>query len=141
MEVDGGSGEATRPHSVMTVLGPLDPQKLSGAGLCSEHLLYDLSPFVPAATDHENHPLRMVPVSLPVLGELYENPLASLDNVVMKSESSAEEELRAFAKHGGSIVVDTTVTGILEVVSSMQQQPQQCIFFRSVLHPRSHILL
>lgn len=93
---------------VMTVTGPIPVDDL-GVTLTHEHILNDVSCWWnPAGWPH----LADAPLSPGILWELREDPFACRDNLGLRDEAAAVDELRLFAAEGGRSVVDPTCRGI-----------------------------
>ena len=104
--------ELSRAHVgsglVMTVTGPIPVAEL-GPTLTHEHILNDCACWwhpagCPGLADAE--------VSPGILWELREDPFACRDNLGLRDEAVAVDELRLFAAEGGRSVVDPTCRGI-----------------------------
>lgn len=93
---------------VMTVTGPIPLGEL-GPTLTHEHILNDCSCWWNPAGRPE---LADAEVSPGILWELREDPFACRDNLGLRDEAAAVDELRLFAAGGGRSVVDPTCRGI-----------------------------
>ncbi|MBA3519256.1 MAG: phosphotriesterase, partial [Rhizobiales bacterium] len=95
----------------MTVRGPVTAESL-GVTLMHEHILNDCRCWWNRPTDPERMHLATEPVSIGLIGELRMNPFVNLHNCALDEETSAIEELGAFAALGGRTIVDPTCRGI-----------------------------
>jgi phosphotriesterase-related protein len=95
-----------------SVLGEVDPAEL-GVTLMHEHLLFDFRAAHSPPVDATPGGLAAAPVRIGILGELSQDPFASLDNCVQRDVGVAAEEVSAFRWAGGQTVVDlsTVETG------------------------------
>ena len=98
--------------SVITVLGEVDASSL-GVTIAHEHVLVDLTPtFVPVDLP-ELVGLRERRVTPELRPTLEQWPVSTtLDNIRLDDSELATEEIQAFARAGGSTIVDCTVDGM-----------------------------
>ena len=93
---------------VMTVTGPI-PVEALGPTLTHEHILNDCACW----WNPEGRPgLADAEVSPGILWELREDPFACRDNLGLRDEAAAADELRLWVAEGGRTVVDPTCRGI-----------------------------
>ena len=93
---------------VMTVTGPIPVAEL-GMTLTHEHILNDVSCW----WNPDGRPgLADAPLAPGILWELREDPFACRDNLGLRDEEAAVEELGLFAAEGGRSAVDPTCRGI-----------------------------
>jgi predicted metal-dependent phosphotriesterase family hydrolase len=92
-------GKTAENVMIMTVQGPISPAEVTGMVSCHEYLLINSMQF--RGRDEEDNmavedgtDLRMLPVSMNILGKLKEDPFCCLDNCVLNQEDNAEAELR-----------------------------------------------
>ena len=103
-QAHGGSG------LVMTVLGPI-PMADLGLTLMHEHILNDCACWWNPPGAERAH-LAEAEVSPGILWELRQDPFVCRDNLGLRDEAAAVEELGLFAAEGGRTVVDPTCRGI-----------------------------
>lgn len=97
---------------VMTVLGPIAPEKL-GVTLTHEHVFVDASANFVYPTAASAMATLNRPVEIEMLGKLRRRPFGTtLDNVVLSDEGTAIRELMLFKQEGGDALVDCTVIGV-----------------------------
>lgn len=97
----------TAPVSVMTVTGAVAPEHL-GITLTHEHVLCDLSPYWNAPADPSDLPAAKAPVVIEEVGRARRNPFFHLDNLGLRDEARATDEVSAFGAAGGGTIVDLT---------------------------------
>jgi phosphotriesterase-related protein len=99
----------------MTVLGPIDPDRL-GDVLMHEHLLHDQIDH-PCWFQPEEGPegcaLADAPVSMPILGLLTRSPFGNRDNCRLARADPIEDEVRRFGAVGGGTIVEVTSRGLV----------------------------
>jgi predicted metal-dependent phosphotriesterase family hydrolase/predicted dehydrogenase len=97
---------------VMTVKGPVDPAVL-GRTLMHEHVIYDISPFVPEPVDPVAKAYYHAPIELSRMADMrwYRAAALSKQNIDMSSVDEAIEELRLLNEAGGRTIVDQTPFG------------------------------
>jgi hypothetical protein len=105
-------GEKGEDVMIMTVQGPISPAEVTGIVSCHEYLLIHAMQFRGRQDDNmvveDGTDLRMLPVSMNILGKLKEDPFCCLDNCVLNQEDNAEAELRCvWSNH----VVFETIVG------------------------------
>lgn len=103
-EAHVGSGRA------MTVLGPIPVDDL-GLTLMHEHILNDCACWWNPPRPERAH-LAEAEVAPGLLWELRQDPFVCRDNLGLRDEAAAVEELGLFAAEGGRTVVDPTCRGI-----------------------------
>jgi len=95
----------------LTVLGPVDPEKL-GLVLAHEHLLIDFTPVLSAPESASDMGRMHEEVSLENLGWVRYYWNSNIDNLLLLDEELAIEEAQYLANAGGGTVVDMTSIGI-----------------------------
>jgi phosphotriesterase-related protein len=96
---------------VNTVTGPI-PATALGRTLTHEHLLNDVSAAVVPGSRPGTEDLLNAPVDLNNRERLLIEPYSSYDNCTLDDGADALAELAAFARLGGSTVVDVTPAGL-----------------------------
>lgn len=97
--------------AVMTVLGPIDAERL-GVTLMHEHLLIDVSYKWQPPTEVTLRALAEQPITLANLGYLRRNIGAVKANFRLDDVDTAVAEALAFKREGGSTIVDVSPVGI-----------------------------
>jgi phosphotriesterase-related protein len=90
-----------------SVLGEVEPAEL-GVTLMHEHLVFDFRPAHSPPVEATRRALAAASVQIGLLGELTQDPFASLDNCVQWDVGVAADEVSAFRHAGGQTVVDLT---------------------------------
>ncbi|WP_231383916.1 MULTISPECIES: phosphotriesterase family protein [unclassified Rhodococcus (in: high G+C Gram-positive bacteria)] len=96
---------------VSTVTGPIDSSEL-GLVLPHEHLHNDASVAYSESEDPVVARVLAGPVRAADAWLLHDNPYHSLDNCGVDDAAAVLDELRVFAEHGGTTVIDLTPPGI-----------------------------
>ncbi|WP_205648440.1 phosphotriesterase family protein [Acuticoccus kandeliae] len=102
---------AVNSGKVMSVAGPIPVEDL-GVTLMHEHILNDCSCWWNAPTSPDRAFLAEGPVRPEILWHLRQDPFVNRDNLGLRDEAAAIEELGLFAGVGGRSVVDPTCRGI-----------------------------
>jgi len=97
----------TVPESVMTVTGAVAAEHL-GITLTHEHVLCDLSPYWNPPADVSDLPAAKAPLVIEEVGRARRNPFFHLDNLGLRDEARASDEVAAFRAAGGKTIVDLT---------------------------------
>jgi len=97
--------------SVVTVKGSL-PVEALGHTLMHEHILNDVSCWWHPPKEPERQFLADGPVRPEILWHLRQDPFVNRDNLGLRDEGAAVEELGLFRAAGGRTVVDPTCRGI-----------------------------
>ena len=108
-------------QTVMTVLGPIDPEEL-GMTITHEHLIVDLSPwfFTPEEASRKRDLNR--PIDMSMLTDLRRRPMSTtLDNMVLNDIELAIEELGYYIRGGGRSVVEVTCYGLSRDARALQE--------------------
>ena len=129
--------------SVMTVLGPIQPETL-GLTLVHEHLLIDLRNQYSAPDDPGQRRLGEQPLTSANVGAVRRNPYAIRDNLLLDDVEVASREIDEFRKLGGSTVVDCTSLGIGRSAESLRDIARRtglniiagCGYYTQDTHPR-----
>lgn len=100
-----------RSGMVMTVDGPIPSAQL-GHTLMHEHLQNDCSCWWNKPLDPHRAYLAEAPITMDLLSELRQDPFVNKHNIALDDLDLAIEEVAAFAKVGGSSIVDPTCRGI-----------------------------
>lgn len=106
--------------TVMTVAGPLPVDDL-GVTLMHEHILNDVSCWWNAPKEPERAYLAEGPVRPEILWHLRQDPFVNRDNLGLRDETAAIEELGLFRGAGGASVVDPTCRGIGRAPEALQR--------------------
>src|SRR5579872_3804646 len=96
---------------IQTVLGPIDPKKLS-VTLAHEHLQIDVRSLWTLPAESMLRKYANQPVQMSNLGVLRRNPAVSKDNLILNDVDLAVKEALVFKKSGGRSIVDQTSVGI-----------------------------
>lgn len=99
----------------MTVLGPVDPDRL-GDVLMHEHLLHDQidSPcWFQQSSGSDSEWLADVPLQMEILGELMRSPFGNRENCRLARTDPIVDEVRRFADAGGGTIVEVTSRGLV----------------------------
>jgi phosphotriesterase-related protein len=96
-----------RARGALSVLGEVDSAEL-GVTLMHEHLLFDFRANHSLPVEASRRALAAAPVQVGNLGQLSQDPFASLDNCVQWDVAVAAEEAAAFRWAGGKTIVDLT---------------------------------
>lgn len=108
---DRGRADGAPAPSVMTVLGPIEPDSL-GVTLPHEHLFLDLTNQFTEPRDPSKRLLAREKVNAENSDLLRKNPYAIKDNLLLSDMKAAVEEAGAFKEAGGRTIVDCTSIGI-----------------------------
>jgi len=92
---------------VMTVTGAVNQEDL-GITLTHEHVLCDLSPYWNPPADPSELPTAQAPLVIEEVGRARRNPFFHLDNLGLRDEARAAEEVASFRAAGGGTIVDLT---------------------------------
>lgn len=103
--------KAVETGVVETMAGPLPVDRL-GLTLMHEHILNDVSCWWNPPTTPERAFLAEGPVRPDILWHLRQDPFVNKDNLGLRDEAAAVEELGLFKQAGGVSVVDPTCRGI-----------------------------
>lgn len=95
----------------MTVTGEI-PAAQMGITLMHEHILNDCSCWWNPPKEAQRRYLADLPVSLPILSELRQDPFVCKHNLRLDDETLATSELGMFKAAGGCTVIDPTCRGI-----------------------------
>jgi phosphotriesterase-related protein len=105
MKESGMEGKA------LTVLGPVDPESL-GTVLTHEHILMDITALFSEPEEATEKRMAYETVSMENLQWIYTHMMRNKDDLLMRDEELAIEELMRFKKVGGDTVVEVSCNGL-----------------------------
>jgi phosphotriesterase-related protein len=102
------------------VRGELDVKQL-GKTLCHEHLLFDLSGYLPDKNDPFHSPIEGLPVTIENLGAIRRDAILCRDNLTQLDSQLAINEASFFRRAGGNTIVDCTTIGLKRDVRALKK--------------------
>jgi phosphotriesterase-related protein len=134
--------------TVLTVLGPIDPDEL-GPTLLHEHLLNVIDRMVPVPTDPELRRLYEQPVTLENLAEIRWSRagMLSRDNIDQGPIELRVDELRDYRAAGGGTLCEVSVVGLRGDAAELPEISRRSgvhivagtAFFVEALTPQEHL--
>lgn len=103
-----------------TVLGEIDVNEL-GVTMCHEHLLFDLTRYLPENTPTFHNSLEFIPVTLENLGAIRRDAMLCRDNLLQLDADLAIRELEPYKTAGGKTIIDCTSIGLGRDIRALEK--------------------
>jgi len=99
--------DGDRTGKIQTVLGLIEPDQL-GTTLSHEHLLIDLSGFLPEEETASARELLDAPFSVDILGLIKHHAGSNIDDLQVRDVAAVIDEVMLFKQYGGNAIVEMT---------------------------------